>query len=147
MSGPPPKDASQRRRRNVTPGFRLLPYEGRTAPAPDFPLVEPSDAESALWNKVWTLPQSVEWERMHCEDVVALYVRTFVAATDPSIPVVKRNRMLPEVRQLDAKIGLSPKAMRDLRWETEPPPEEPEELVVTTSKQTDNERSFVPTAP
>lgn len=67
-----------------------------------------------MWERLWMLPQAVEWERMQCADIVALYVRTFIAASDEADP-----KLSAEVRQLDAKIGLSPKAMRDLRWETD----------------------------
>lgn len=75
---------------------------------------------------------------MRCEDMVALYVRAFIKASDNADP-----KMLAEVRQLDAKIGLSPKAMRDLRWETdEPLEEEPEEDDASTVR--DNLRSYVP---
>jgi hypothetical protein len=68
-----------------------------------------------VWKKLWALPQAIEWERMQCEDIVALYVRAFCAASEGE----PDTKMLAEVRQLDAKIGLSPKAMRDLRWETD----------------------------
>jgi len=128
MSGPPPKDPQLRRRRNATPGFKLLPHEGRTGPVPPWPLPpHPAPQVAALetvkWAELWALPQAVEWERMQDYGTVALYVRVFceVAAGIASGP------LLSEVRQLDAKIGLSPKAMRDLRWETdEPVAEEPE---------------------
>lgn len=36
--GPPPKPDSQRRRRNAVPGATRLPAEGRTGPAPRWPL-------------------------------------------------------------------------------------------------------------
>lgn len=122
MPGPPPKDPNARRRRNPTPGFRLLPHEGRTGPIPDFPLPSPDQGELSYWREIWSLPQAVEWERMRCERFVALYVRSFIAASmggaDP--------KLLAEVRQLDAKIGISPKAMRDMRWETDEPEQDPE---------------------
>jgi hypothetical protein len=58
---------------------------------------------------------------MRCEFDVARYVRYAVAADIAVDP-----KLSTEVRQLDAKIGVSPKAMRDLRWETdEPTPDEP----------------------
>ena len=74
MPGPPPKDPAQRRRRNATPGFKLLPRTV-TAPAPDWPLSSPATyAEAELWQKLWRLPQAAEWRRMQCEELVALYV-------------------------------------------------------------------------
>jgi hypothetical protein len=125
MSGPPPKDAKLRRRRNATAGFKLLPHEGRAGKPPAWPLPVSGDNfdELEYWTKLWSLPQAIEWERMRCEEIVALYVRTFVAAAlsadDP--------KLLAEARQLDAKIGLSPKAMKDLHWETDEPLDEEDE--------------------
>jgi len=100
----------------------------------------PQHDELQLWKRLWTLPQAIEWERMKCEDIVALYVRAFVRAT----AIDADAKMLAEVRQLDAKIGLSPKAMRDLRWETDEPaePEQSEE----SSAPERAERVYVPPA-
>jgi len=123
---PPPKDPKLRRRRNPTPGFRMLPHEGRSGdpppwPLPPHPLPEYTKMELQKWADLWTLPQAFEWERMRCFDDVALYVRTFVAASMPAADP----KIVTQVRQLDSKIGVSPKAMQDLRWETdEPLPEE-----------------------
>lgn len=141
MPGPPPKDPATRRRRNVTPGFKALPAVGRTAPPPEWPIAgTPNFDEVQLWKRLWALPQAVEWERMRCEDIVALYVRSFVRAT----AIDADSKMLAEVRQLDAKIGLSPKAMRDLRWETDEPAEpEPQE----EPEEQRGERIYVPPAP
>lgn len=147
MPGPPPKDPNARRRRNPTPGFKLLPHEGRSGPAPEWPLPNPDLDELRTWDKLWRLPQAVEWERMRCEDVVALYVRAFVVAAAGGVDP----KLLAEVRQLDAKIGLSPKAMKDLRWETDQP--EPEEESVGASAvdasqlPAERPRTYVPSTP
>jgi hypothetical protein len=114
MSGPPPKDPSQRRRRNATPGFEQLPAEGRALPAPKWPFDEPTKREQQMWDELWRLPQAIKWEEMNAEDTVALYVRCYVEAMQERNP-----KMLNEVRQLDSKLGISPKAMRDMRWEVE----------------------------
>ena len=129
MAGPQPKPAALRRRKNIEPGFKLLPHEGRKGVAPVWPLPEHpddriQDLENRMWNRIWKLPQANEWERMRCEDVIALYVRTFVAAAERPTDF----KLLAEVRQLDSKIGLSPRAMRDLRWETDSAPLDPEEI-------------------
>jgi hypothetical protein len=89
-------------------------------------LTDPSETEASLWSKLWTLPQAVEWERMRCEDTVALYVRAFIYTT--SDPTHLDEKMLSQVRQLDSKIGLSPRAMMDLRWETDEAPLEVEDV-------------------
>ena len=116
----PKKPIAQIRRVKTPPGFRLLPHVGRDGDPPVWPLSKASAAELRQWKKLWTLPQAVEWERMRCEDVVALYVRVFVVVSSD----VTNPKMLAEVRQLDAKIGLSPRAMLDLRWETDAAPAE-----------------------
>lgn len=118
--GPAPLNNAeqQRKKPNPTAGFKQLPAEGRTGDAPAFPIGPfKSDEERGLWNKLWTLPQATMWEHMRCEDTVALYVRVFcaMAAADDSAMVKLGN----EVRQLDSKLGLSPRAMLDLRWEIE----------------------------
>lgn len=127
MSGPPPKDPSLRRRRNATPGFKLLPHEGRQGPPPKWPLPLHLDmtirqAEEEKWAELWALPQAVEWERMREYGTVALYVRAFCEASLSGMD----SKLLSEVRQLDTKIGLSAKSMRDLRWEIDEPMPEPE---------------------
>lgn len=135
MPGPPPKDPSQRRRRSPKPGFEQLPPEGRVAPAPEWPFGEPSAAEAAKWEELWRLPQAIKWEQMHCEDIVALYVRTLVQAV-----VSLDDKLMTQCRQLDRNLGLSPKAMRDLQWEVGTP-REPEEDVQIVTKP---ERVYVP---
>ncbi len=137
MPGPAPKDPSQRRRRNATPGFRLLPHEGRKGDPPDWPLASfPTHDETRIWKRLWALPQAVEWERMRCEDIVALYVRAFCLASKEDDV-----KLYAEVRQLDAKIGLSPKAMQDLRWETDEAREEEDDSSDKPDRQT---RVYVP---
>lgn len=97
------------------------------------------DLERRKWEALWTLPQAVEWERMRCYDDVAIYVRTFVEASMPGAA----NETMTQARQLDVKIGVSPKAMHDLRWETdEPLPEEVEEGATAPSAP----RTFIPKA-
>ena len=131
----PTKLASQRRRRTPSPGFRQLPYEGRIGEPPSWPLDTPSSMELTQWQKLWTLPQATVWEQMRCEDTVALYVRAYCEALLDANP-----KMLNEVRQLDSKLGLSPRSMLDLRWEIEVPEEESEESSVEVLA----DRSFVP---
>jgi len=112
MAGPPPKDPTQRRRRNATPGFEQLDPDGRTAPAPGWPFPPASEAEIAKWGELWSLPQAVKWEEQHAEDIVALYVRALIAVTQDLDA-----KLMNEVRQLDNKLGISPLAMRNMRWE------------------------------
>lgn len=48
MSGPPPKDASQRIRRNKTPGAIQLPAAGRSGATPEFPLGADLNTQASL---------------------------------------------------------------------------------------------------
>jgi len=126
MPGPKPKSEETRRRRNATPGFRQLPPEGFTGPAPKFPLPGADVAEITKWEELWMLPQAVEWERNGSADIVAVYVRVWY-----NLQLDFDTKLLTELRQLDSKIGLSPKAMSDLRWEVASTPQavEPKRVV------------------
>src|SRR6266576_162162 len=65
VPGPAPKDPAQRRRRNATPGFKILPHVGREGDPPEWPIAGEMDFdERRLWTRLWKLPQAVEWERM-----------------------------------------------------------------------------------
>ena len=124
---------------NATSGFRQLPAEGRPGDPPAWPLsAAASPAEKKLWDKLWSLPQAMMWEHIRCEDTVALYVRVFCAMSSETetATIVKLGN---EVRQLDSKLGLSPRAMLDLRWEVG----QPEEAQEATSNGASH-RPFVP---
>ncbi len=117
MAGPGntiPKPESQRRRRNAPMANTLkLPAEGRRGRAPSWPLeVDPSDAEARLWTKLWHTPQAVAWERQGWTRTVARYVRVLIPAEERL-----DEKLLPEARQLEDRLGLSPMAMLRLRWE------------------------------
>lgn len=112
MPGPPPKPDSQRVRRSapLSGSVTKLPSEGRTDPAPEWPL---SCDEPAVWADLWSTPQAVAWARLGWTRVVARYcsVLALAEAADPNAA------MLGEVRQLEDRLGLSPMAMLRLRWE------------------------------
>lgn len=67
--------------------------------------------ESQLWSQLWSTPQAVAWERLGYTRVVARYVRLLIAAER-----LDKNA-LAESRQLEDRLGLTPKAMRLLLWE------------------------------
>lgn len=138
--GPAPKGDSGRTGRR-TRGFTQLPHIGRTGDAPAWPLERFNDDERRLWSKLWSLPQAVMWERMRCEDTVALYTRLFCEMSNAASPsqMVKLGN---EVRQLDAKLGLSPRAMLDLRWEVGE-----SEVESTTLPSNGHHAPFVPSPP
>lgn len=122
MPGPVPKPAAQRRRRNPTPGARMLPAAGRPGPPPPWPLGgwtgdEPAPHLAELWAALWASPQAAAWEPLGLERVVARYAALVVRAEDPEAPA----SLLAEVRQLEDRLGLNPLAAARLRWEVDEP--------------------------
>lgn len=115
MPGPAPKlDPA---RRNARSGPMKLPAEGYQGKAPSWPLHgKLSQAELITWQDMWRTPQAAAWATMGpgCARVVARYVRVLLRAEHP-------HAVLPtdmaEARQLEDKLGLTPKAMRMLLWE------------------------------
>lgn len=105
----PPKLEPQRGSRGR--GVLVLPAEGRKGLAPDWPLQpKPEYAEWKLWQELWATPQAVEWERLAWTRVVARYVRCCLAAE------ALDDKAMAEARQLEDRLGLTPKAMRLLLW-------------------------------
>lgn len=80
---------------------------------PLWPLEDVSEAESAAWDELWHTPHSVAWERLGWVRTVARYCRVMIEAEQRDAPPPVR----AEARQLEDKLGLTPKAMRMLLWE------------------------------
>lgn len=112
-SGPAPDPHALRRDRpDDAAGWLTLPA-ARTAPPPAWPLPgDVTDEELAHWKKLWTTPQSTVWEREGVDDDVALYTRSFVAASRPGASV----GLIKEVRMMRDDLGLSPGAALRKRW-------------------------------
>lgn len=120
VGGPPPKDASQRRRRNATLAMTQLPAEGYKGEIPEFPLQHATVAELERWNTLWRLPQAAAWARMNIVLTVARYVRTCLIVENDTFTgktTVAGVNLHSEVRQQEDRLGLSPLAMLRLRWE------------------------------
>lgn len=99
-------------RRHARVGPLKLPAGGRTGPTPPWPI--PGGASVAvlkLWDDLWHCPQAVAWEKLEWTRVIARYAIIAVAAEH-----LDRIAM-GEARQLEDKLGLTPKAMRLLLWE------------------------------
>lgn len=109
MAGRPPSIDPVRR--NARVGTRKLPAEGRQGLPPAWPLDGCTGPESILWGQLWATPQAVAWEELAWSRVVARYVRVAIAAEE------LQKDALAEARQLEDRLGLSPKAMRILLWE------------------------------
>jgi hypothetical protein len=101
-------------RRNARPGIEMLPAKGREGDPPAWPLDLASPAELDLWAELWATPQAVAWEKHGWTRVVARYTRCALAAED-----LNKDAM-SEARQLEDRLGLTPKAMRMLMWQIAP---------------------------
>lgn len=111
MPGPAPSQNPVRR--NARSGPVNLPAEGRQGDPPPWPLDGLSDAEKAAWDELWHTPHAVAWERLGWTRTVARYCRVMLEAEEPGAnPNVRA-----EARQMEDKLGLTPKAMRMLLWE------------------------------
>lgn len=113
-SGPAPDPLALRRERDEG-DWVSLPAEGRSGPAPEWPLTKPTARETALWKKEWTRPQAVMWERLHLEVEVALYVRSLVGAEKLKAPVNLRTL----VKQQQEALGLSLPGLARNKWKIE----------------------------
>ena len=127
-SGPPPDPNALRRSRD-SGDWVTLPFEGRTAPAPAWPLGDQSDREAELWAFHWALPQAVEWERLRLDYQVALFVRRFAEAEVPGSPVT----VSTWVRQQNDALGISVPGMLSLKWRVGDPAAEAGPVQTATS--------------
>lgn len=100
-------------RRNVRTGPQKLPAEGRKGETPIWPLGPITVGEDAAWKQLWATPQAVAWEKLGWTRTVARYCRIMVEAEQPFAKAQAR----AEARQMEDKLGLTPKAMRILLWE------------------------------
>jgi hypothetical protein len=150
MPGPLP-DPNARRRNKRKPGTPL-PLDGPEGRTPTCPY-SLKKAGKKWWNSAWKLPQATAWDdgsvyfvarRAQLEDDLALADSAFestdfaemLGRDEDEITrdlefIVGRlaalaGRRLPilkEMREMDNKLGLNPKAMADLRWTIEAPEE------------------------
>lgn len=152
MPGPLP-NAQKRRRNQPATATRSLPAQGRTDPPPECPY-DLGAAGAKWWAWAWKLPQATRWDagslyfvgrRAQLEDdMAALEFDVDIAPDDlfadgdfearrcvewalSTLRRVAGNRttLAKEVRELDNRLGLNPKALAELRWaidESEPSP-------------------------
>ncbi|MDT0568876.1 hypothetical protein RM704_15595 [Streptomyces sp. DSM 3412] len=121
VSGPPPDPRSLRQSRPTNAaGWTTLPAEGRTAPAPEWPLVTQTEREIVLWEDLWSRPQAVAWEDLDQRYEVAMFVRKLAEAELPKASV----ELQKVVRQYLDSLGLSVQGMLRNRWKIAPAVEE-----------------------
>src|SRR4051812_19912484 len=73
-SGPAPDPNALARERDGGE-WTVLPAQGRAGDPPQWALTEASARELEWWVRVWSAPQAEQWERLHQDVEVALYVR------------------------------------------------------------------------
>jgi hypothetical protein len=154
--GPLPKPNAVRRNA-PTITSTVLPAAGRKGRAPNVPKAyDLGAAGTAWWTWAWKLPQATRWDkgslytavrRAQLEDELAaltfddyVHLEDLLAGADPeaikrvewALSTLKRSAtgsvtLMKEMRELDGKLGLNPKALADLRWTIEDEPEEKNE--------------------
>lgn len=112
--GPPPKPASQRRRRNSVAGARTLialpPRE-----APDLPIRSGEEQWHRMtvdwWNDIWASPMASEYDESDIHGLFLLAVLMDGFWTNPT------KEIAAEIRLQRQCFGLTPIDRRRLQWE------------------------------
>jgi hypothetical protein len=145
MARGPLPSANARRRNAPTIPTNELPEKGRTGPIPGCPY-ELAAAGERWWKWAWKLPQATKWDDGALYVVARrALLEDHAAALDFSdeldlgdlfdlegndeakrkvewaLSTLKRSAtgevaLMKEMRELDNRLGLNPKAMADLRW-------------------------------
>lgn len=128
-SGPAPDpNALRRDRKSDAAGWTVLPAEGRTAPAPKWPLSDPYRSEEELWASLWRKPQAVMWERLSQEYEVALCVRALLR-TEGHGEEPPKAADYTVARQFMDSLGLSVNGMLRNRWKVADASDQPDSVV------------------
>lgn len=149
MPGPLPEEARRRTNAPTIP-TTVLPWSGRTDPPPRLPpCLKLGKAGRAWWRWAWSTPQAAAWalghegvvaRRASLEDDLAALQQVegldFEVLVDAKAPEVRQAvqrvaalatgklQICREMRELDDRLGLTPKAMAQLRWRIGDPGEE-----------------------
>lgn len=134
MPGPLPQ-ATRRRTNPATIPTTVLPASGRSGRMPKVPaFVSLASSGRAWWAWAWRTPQACAWapgmegvvaRRAALEDDLAVLAEVVGLDLDDEIRaavgrlaalVTGRLVLLREMRELDDRLGLTPKAMAALRW-------------------------------
>lgn len=111
-TGPAPKNPAQRRRRNRTPGARVLSAEV-VVPQPSLPDMDWHPLTQAWWRDIWRSPMAQEYDQSDIHGLLILAVLVDQFWQNPS------KDMASEIRLQRQSFGLSPIDRRRLAWEIE----------------------------
>ncbi|WP_443078258.1 phage terminase small subunit [Streptomyces sp. SP17KL33] len=112
-SGPAPTSRERSHKAKAdAQGWTTLPAEGREGPLPPFPLINPQPREYELWERLWELPQAVQWEASHLDFEVASYVRLLARAELPR----SSSMIWAQVKMMGESLGLTASGMLRNRW-------------------------------
>ena len=103
---------------------RWLPAAGCQRPAPPWPSGHrPTEAEAALWSRLWALPQAEAWHDLALAETVERYARVSAACAADLDAGAPKAALLAVERGLCADLGLSAAGLARLRWKVgEPAP-------------------------
>jgi hypothetical protein len=108
--GAPPKPDPLRRNKRPDDYWVDLP-PANPAPAPKPPTGSAFNAHGKrLWLMYWGTPMSTQWRDAETVQLVRLIQLDQRWSSDRDV------RVLPEMRQLETALGLTPKARKELRW-------------------------------
>lgn len=146
MARGPLPNANARRRNAPTVPTTALPASGRKGRAPEPPEAYPlGDAGRAWWKWAWKLPQATAWDAgalytvarraqleddraaidfgdlLEMDDLLAGADEDAIQRVEWALSTLKKSAtgsvaLMKEMRELDGKLGLNPKALADLRW-------------------------------
>lgn len=107
----------------------MLPAEGRSGRAPKLPVRRPawSKATREWWEWLWATPQATQWDEGDRTLVRLAGLVELANAGEASAA------LLGEIRQLEDRYGLNPKAMTQLRWTIAEPVEPPAAAAASTA--------------
>lgn len=108
--GVPSPTAGRRDRANDAP-FLKLPRSGRKGKAPEWPLTLPEDRELEHWDREWSRPQAIMWERNGQEVEVAIYVRQLAKVEEGG-----SSQALTVLRQFMVQLGITLTGLHQNRW-------------------------------
>lgn len=130
---PYPKPDAERVRRNAPQfSWTILPAAGREGDPPVLPKGRRWKAATReWWAKLWATPQATQWREDDSELHRLALLHELVWASDAPAAT-----LLAEMRQIEDRHGLNPKAMLQLRWMVEATPEPAQRKVKPTGRRT-----------